>query len=156
MEIERKFLVTGEFKSGAYARKRITQGYISSAPGRTVRVRISDDKGYLTIKGATDESGTTRYEWECELPLGEARELMELCEPGVIDKTRYYIKSGAHTFEVDEFYGPNQGLVIAEVELSHADEPFLKPGFVGEEVTGDRRYYNSQLKKHPFSSWNNG
>ena len=152
-EIERKFLVTGEYKSQAYAQNHIVQGYISSAQGRTVRVRIRDDKGYLTIKGASNESGTSRYEWEKEIPLNEAEELMRICEPGIIDKTRYLVRSGKHVFEVDEFYGGNDGLVVAEVELASEDEPFEKPAFIGREVTGDIRYYNSQLMKHPFNTW---
>lgn len=152
-EIERKFLVTGEYKSQAYAQTRIVQGYISSARGRTVRVRIRDDKGYLTIKGASNASGTSRYEWEKEISLEEARELMQLCEPGIIDKTRYLVQSGIHTFEVDEFYGENDGLVVAEVELASEDESFEKPIFIGQEVTGDIRYYNSQLMKYPFKIW---
>ena len=152
-EIERKFLVTGEYKSQAYAQTRIVQGYISSARGRTVRVRIRDDKGYLTIKGASNASGTSRYEWEKEISLEEARELMQLCEPGIIDKTRYLVQSGIHTFEVDEFYGENDGLVVAEVELASEDESFEKPIFIGQEVTGDLRYYNSQLMKYPFKTW---
>lgn len=152
-EIERKFLVLGEYKSYAYAHSHILQGYISSARGRTVRVRIRDEKGYLTIKGASDTAGMTRYEWEKEIPLDEARELMKLCEPGVIDKTRYLVKSGNHVFEIDEFYGDNEGLVMAEVELSQENESFVKPHFIGEEVTGDIRYYNSQLMKKPFKSW---
>ena len=142
-EIERKFLVTGEYKPQAYAHSRIVQGYISSARGRTVRVRIRDERGFLTIKGASNESGTSRYEWE----------LLKLCEPGVIDKTRYLVRSGQHVFEVDEFYGENEGLTVAEVELSSEDEPFVKPAFIGREVTGDVRYYNSQLMKHPFTTW---
>ena len=152
-EIERKFLVTGEYKSQAYAQTRIVQGYLSSARGRTVRVRIRDDKGYLTIKGASNASGTSRYEWEKEISLEEARELMQLCEPGIIDKTRYLVQSGIHTFEVDEFYGENDGLVVAEVELASEDESFEKPIFIGQEVTGDLRYYNSQLMKYPFKTW---
>lgn len=152
-EIERKFLVTGEYRSKAYAHSRIVQGYISSARGRTVRVRIRDDKGYLTIKGASGASGLSRYEWEKEIPLDEARELMEICEPGVIDKTRYLVRSGNHVFEVDEFYGENEGLVVAEVELSAENEPFVKPDFIGREVTGDIRYYNSQLRLRPYRSW---
>ena len=103
-EIERKFLVIGEFKSSAFAQSHIVQGYISSARGRTVRVRIRDEKGYLTIKGASNASGTSRYEWEKELALSEAEELMRLCEPGIIDKTRYLVRSGKHVFEVDEHY----------------------------------------------------
>jgi len=149
-EIERKFLVKGEFKSKAYSQSHIVQGYISSAHGRTVRVRIRDEKGYLTIKGASNATGTSRYEWEKELPLDEARELMKLCEPGIIDKTRYLVKSGKHTFEVDEFYGENEGLILAEVELTSEEELFEKPQFIGEEVTGDVRYYNSNLMKQPF------
>lgn len=152
-EIERKFLVSGEFKSQAYAQSRIVQGYISSARGRTVRVRIRDGKGYLTIKGASNESGTSRYEWEKEITLSEARELMKLCEPGVIDKTRYLIRSGEHVFEVDEFYGENEGLILAEVELQSEDEKYKKPDFIGKEVTGDVRYYNSHLMKEPFTKW---
>lgn len=152
-EIERKFLVTGEFKTEAYAHSRIVQGYICSDRGRTVRIRIRDGKGYLTIKGASNASGTSRYEWEKELPLGEAEELLKLCEPGVIDKTRYLVRCGRHTFEVDEFYGENEGLVVAEVELTSEDEAFDKPRFIGEEVTGDIRYYNSQLMRHPYTTW---
>lgn len=152
-EIERKFLVEGEFKPQAYASSRIVQGYVCSARGRTVRVRIRDGKGFLTIKGASGASGVSRYEWEKEIPLAEAAELMKLCEPGVIDKTRYLVRSGVHVFEVDEFYGGNEGLVMAEVELSSEDEPFEKPEFIGREVTGDVRYYNSQLMKHPYSEW---
>lgn len=152
-EIERKFLVKGEYKSQAYAQSRITQGYISSARGRTVRVRIRDEKGYLTIKGASNASGTSRYEWEKEIPLNEAEDLLKICEPGVIDKTRYLVQSGKQVFEVDEFYGENEGLVVAEVELASEDESFVKPDFIGREVTGDVRYYNSQLMKHPFNEW---
>lgn len=152
-EIERKFLVRGEYKSQAYASSRIVQGYICSVRGRTVRVRIRDTKGYLTIKGASDAAGMSRYEWEREIPLAEAEELMKLCEPGVIDKTRYLVRSGRHVFEVDEFYGDNQGLVVAEVELASETEPFEKPAFIGREVTGDVRYYNSQLMKHPYAEW---
>lgn len=152
-EIERKFLVTGDYKSQAYAQSRIVQGYICSARGRTVRVRIRDIQGYLTIKGAANASGTSRYEWEKEIPLNEAEDLMKLCEPGIIDKTRYLVHSGIHIFEVDEFYGENEGLTVAEVELSSEDEPFVKPDFIGQEVTGDVRYYNSHLMKHPFTRW---
>lgn len=152
-EIERKFLVTGDYKSQAYAQSRIVQGYISSARGRTVRVRIRDAKGYLTIKGASNASGTSRYEWEKEIPRNEAEDLMKLCEPGVIDKTRYLVRIGNHIFEVDEFHGENAGLVVAEVELTSENEPFEKPDFIGQEVTGDVRYYNSQLMKHPFTGW---
>lgn len=153
-EIERKFLVKDDsYRQEACSHSRIVQGYISSARGRTVRVRIRDGKGYLTIKGPSNESGTSRYEWEKEISLPEAEELMKLCEPGIIDKTRYLVRSGSHVFEVDEFYGKNQGLVVAEVELKAEDEAFEKPRFIGKEVTGDVRYYNSFLMKTPFSSW---
>ena len=153
-EIERKFLVKDDsYKALAYHSSRIAQGYICSMRGRTVRVRIRDDKGYLTIKGPSDASGLGRYEWEKEIPLHEAQELMQLCEPGLIDKTRYLVRSGKHVFEVDEFYGENEGLTLAEVELDSADEAYEKPDFIGQEVTGDVKYYNSFLMKHPFSRW---
>ena len=154
-EIERKFLVAGEFKSHAYASSRIRQGYIAS--GRcTVRVRIRDDKGYLTIKGASDAAGVSRYEFETEVSVRDAEDLMKLCEPGIVDKTRYLVRSGKHVFEVDEFYGDNEGLVMAEVELSAEDEAFEKPDFIGREVTGDRRYYNSHLRVYPYKLWKDG
>ena len=154
IEIERKFLVKDDsYKRMAYHSSRIAQGYICSSRGRTVRVRIRDEKGYLTIKGPSDGQGLDRYEWEKEIPLDEAQELMKLCEPGMIDKTRYLVRSGKHVFEVDEFYGENEGLTIAEVELASEDESYEKPDFIGEEVTGDVRYYNSFLMKNPFSRW---
>ena len=153
-EIERKFLVKdSRFKELAFSSSRIAQGYICSSRGRTVRVRIRDEKAYLTIKGPADVKGLGRYEWEKEIPLEEGKELMKLCEPGMIDKTRYLVKSGKHIFEVDEFYGENEGLTIAEVELSSEDEAYEKPDFIGEEVTGDVRYYNSFLMKNPFIRW---
>lgn len=154
LEIERKFLVKGDgYKALAESQSRVVQGYICSARGRTVRVRIRQGKGYLTIKGASNVAGTSRYEWEKEISLQEAEELMTLCEPGIIDKVRYLVPSGGHVFEVDEFHGENEGLVVAEVELVDEDEAFVKPDFIAEEVTGDVRYYNSQLMKHPFSAW---
>lgn len=152
-EIERKFLVQGEFKSSAHASERIVQGYLSSVPERTVRVRALGDKGFLTIKGIADKEGVSRYEWEKEIPVSEALELMKLCEPGIIDKVRYFIKCGTHIFEVDEFQGENAGLIMAEVELRFAAEDFERPGWLGEEVTGDKRYYNAMLSKHPYAKW---
>ncbi len=152
-EIERKFLVKGDYKSQAYAQTRMVQGYICSTGGCTVRVRICADKGFLTIKGRPNASGVSRYEWEHELPLAEAEELIKLCVPGMIDKTRYLVRSGKHVFEVDEFYGDNEGLVVAEVELASEDEVYIKPDFIGEEVTGDVRYYNSRLMKNPYKNW---
>ena len=152
-EIERKFLVTGEYKIQAIRSFRIVQGYLSSVSGRTVRIRIKGDKGYITIKGKSNESGLSRYEWEKEIPFNEAEELLLLCEPGAIDKTRYEIPVGKHIFEVDEFYGDNLGLTIAEVELESEEDKYIKPEWLGIEVTGDRQYYNSCLTKHPFKDW---
>lgn len=152
-EIERKFLVQGEFKSQAFQAERIIQGYLSSQPERTVRVRIRGDRGFLTIKGKSSENGVSRYEWEKEIPLAEALELMSLTEPGRIDKTRYLVRKGEHIFEVDEFYGENEGLILAEVELKDENEVFEKPEWLGTEVTGDLRYYNAMLTGHPFTTW---
>jgi len=152
-EIERKFLVSGDFKKHSIKAIRITQGYLSSAPERTVRVRVKGDKGYITIKGIGSASGASRFEWEKEIPVQEVQQLLEICEPGVIDKTRFLVMSGHHTFEVDEFYGENEGLVLAEVELSSESEEFLKPEWLGAEVTGDVRYYNSMLMKKPYKNW---
>lgn len=157
-EIERKFLVykRGEaYKQQAFSASRIKQGYICSGTGKTVRVRTRGDKAYLTIKGPSQNGGLSRYEFETEIAPEEAEQLFSLCEPGIIDKTRYLVKSGKHTFEVDEFYGDNQGLVMAEVELSSETEPFEKPGFIADEVTGDRRFYNSNLRRMPFMLWRN-
>lgn len=154
LEIERKFLVKGDdYKQQAYSHSHIQQGYICSSHGRTVRVRIRDERGYLTIKGPSENGGLSRYEFEKEITLDEAEHLMRLCKPGIIDKTRWLVKSGRHTFEVDEFFGENEGLVMAEVELGAEDESYEKPDFIGQEVTGDRRYYNSHLRKNPFSVW---
>ncbi len=153
-EIERKFLVTSDaYKTQAVKSKRITQGYLSSVPERTVRVRIKGDKGFITIKGIGNESGATRFEWEKEIPVEEVKELLRICEPGIIDKTRYLVEVGNHTFEVDEFYGDNEGLVVAEVELQDEDEEFEKPEWLGEEVTGDVKYFNSMLMKNPYKNW---
>ena len=154
LEIERKFLVRkgDAYKRAAFSNSHIQQGYIP-ADGATVRVRTRDDKAFLTIKGKSVNGGMTRYEFEKEIALDEAEQLFSLCEPGLIDKTRYLVKAGEHTFEVDEFYGDNEGLTIAEVELGSADEAFEKPDFIGQEVTGDRRYYNSHLRANPYCNW---
>jgi adenylate cyclase len=152
-EIERKFLVKGEFKNLATDQIPIKQGYLCSDPERTVRVRLKGDYGYLTVKGKSDESGLSRYEWEKEIPADEANDLLKICEPGVIVKTRYLVKYVQHTFEIDEFYGENEGLVIAEVELQSENEKIEKPDWLGEEVTGDIRYFNSMLKKNPYKKW---
>ena len=153
-EIERKFLVLNDsYKSLSYAHSHIMQGYICSERGRTVRVRIRDSRAYITIKGPSTDNGLTRYEFEQEIPLDDALQLMRLCEPGIIDKTRWLVKSGDHTFEVDEFHGENDGLIVAEVELHDATDVVEIPHFIGKEVTGDRRYYNSQLRQHPYCHW---
>ena len=153
-EIERKFLVnSSEYQEEASARSRIVQGYLNSASERTVRVRIKASEGFITIKGASNQSGTTRFEWEKEISLSEAEALLRLCEPGVIEKVRYEIRLGNHLFEVDEFLGENAGLVLAEVELRTENEVFEKPFWLGEEVTGDKRFYNSYLAKEPYRNW---
>ena len=152
-EIERKFLVAGDFRPFVRKAIRITQGYLNSAPERTVRVRTKGEKGFITIKGKASESGASRFEWEKEIPVDEVRELLKICEPGVIDKTRYLVDAGNHTFEVDEFYGDNEGLTVAEVELGSEDEAFEKPSWLGEAVTGDVKYYNSMLMKNPYKNW---
>lgn len=153
VEIERKFLVKGDFKRFADSQTRIIQGYLSSVPERVVRIRIKGDQGFITVKGIATESGTSRYEWEKEILVKDAHELLNLCEPGIIDKTRFLVKVDKHVFEVDEFYGENNGLIIAEIELKSEDEDFIRPDWLGEEVTGDDRYYNSSLVKKPFSKW---
>ena len=152
-EIERKFLIKGDFKPFAIEAIRITQGYLSSAPERTVRVRIKGDRGYITIKGVSNESSISRFEWEKEIPVAEVQKLLNIAESGVIDKTRYLVPVGNHIYGVDEFYGDNEGLIIAELELSSEDEVFEKPQWLGEEVTGDPKYFNSMLIKNPFKSW---
>lgn len=153
VEIERKFLVCGDFKTDSCNSQRIVQGYICSEKERTVRVRIRGDKGFLTIKGISNEKGTTRFEFEKEITLEEAEELLKLCEPGIIDKTRFLVPHNSKMWEVDEFYGDNAGLVMAEIELNSENEKFDKPEWLGEEVTGDKRYYNSMLTHNPYKNW---
>ena len=153
VEIERKFLVQGDYKSLAVSHSRIRQGYICSSRGRTVRVRLRDDKGYFTIKGPSLNGGLSRYEFEKEISVDEALSLLCLCEPGMVDKIRWLVPVGKHVFEVDEFFGDNEGLVVAEVELAEETEDFERPAFLGMEVTGDRRYYNSSLRSNPYKKW---
>ena len=153
LEIERKFLVKGDFKQYAYKQEAIVQGYLSSAPERTVRIRRKGEKAYLTIKGIANASGLSRYEWEKEIPTHDAKELINICEPGIIDKIRYYIKNDSYTIEVDEFHGDNEGLVMAEIELSDEADIFRKPDWLGDEVTGDKCYYNSYLSQKPYTKW---
>ncbi len=153
-EIERKFLVhSSDFIAEAFHSQKIAQGYLNATPERTVRIRIKDEKGFITIKGKGDETGTTRFEWEKEIDLQEAQALFELCESGAIAKTRYLIKKGNHTFEVDIFEGENKGLIVAEIELSDANETFEKPNWLAKEVTGNEKYYNAYLSKKPFTTW---
>lgn len=153
-EIERKFLVTSEqFKTEAFQQNRIVQGYLSSVPERTVRIRIKGKKGFLTIKGKGNASGMSRLEWEKEISLAEAEALLQLCEKGVIDKVRYEIKKGNHIIEVDVFSGENEGLILAEIELNSETESFEKTDWLGEEVTNDERYYNAYLSQNPYKSW---
>src|SRR5574344_172107 len=153
IEIERKFLVKGDFTKGVCESERIVQGYICSTPGRTVRVRIRGKAGFLTIKGPSDEKGLSRYEFEQQISLSDANQLMKLCESGVIDKVRNLVHCGKRVWEIDVFHGANEGLIIAEIELGSENEPFEKPDWLGEEVSGDRRYYNSMLIAHPYSEW---
>ena len=153
-EIERKFVVLNEnYKTESIRSSRITQGYISSNLKRSVRIRIREESAYLTIKGETNSSGLSRYEWEKEISVQEARELIKICEPGIIDKIRHEIPCGNHHFEVDEFLGLNAGLVVAEVELRHEEELFDRPSWLGKEVTGVVKYYNSMLASNPYQNW---
>jgi len=153
-EIERKFLILNlEFKKEAFKKERIIQGFLSSVPERTVRIRLMADVGFITVKGIGNQSGTTRFEWEREITRQEAESLLEICEPGIIDKERYFVELGRHIFEIDEFSLDNDGLVIAEVELDNEYDLFEKPHWLGEEVTGQKKYYNSSLVKNPFRNW---
>lgn len=153
-EIERKFLVKNDdFKNESFKQIKIVQGFLSTVPERTVRIRIMANKGFITVKGIGNESGMSRYEWEKEISIEDAKDLLKISEPGVIDKTRFNVKSGGHTFEVDEFYGDNDGLIVAEVELDSEDENFIKPSWLGEEVTGQIKYYNAVLMKKPYKKW---
>lgn len=152
-EIERKFLVSGDFKKDAIGAEPIEQAYLSSVPERSIRVRIHGPQAFITVKGAGNVSGTSRFEWEKEITMEDARSLMELCEPGKIEKVRYLVPAGRHVFEVDEFQGGNAGLVLAEVELHSEDEEFEKPSWLGEEVTGQANYYNVSLIRRPYREW---
>lgn len=154
-EIERKFLISSlDFKDDAFKNYKIKQGFLNTDPQRTVRVRVLVDRGYLTVKGPGREGGISRFEWEKEISLEEANALYELCGPGRIEKTRHLVRSGNHIVEVDEFDGDNKGLLIAEIELSTEQEIYVKPHWLGAEVTGQTRYYNSQLSRHPYKDWN--
>ena len=154
MEIERKFLVkNNSFVEEAFRKRRIVQGYICSEPERSVRVRICDNEAFLTIKSASIGRGWSRYEFEQPVPMNDANELIKLCGPGLIDKTRYEVKSGVHTWEIDVFHGENEGLVVAEIELASEDESFETPDWIEREVSGKSEYYNMMLVKNPYSKW---
>ena len=154
LEIERKFLVVSDaYKQEATSQVRIAQGFLNTDPERTVRVRIKGNQGFLTVKGPSNPSGTTRFEWETEISLQEATNLIDLCEDVILEKERFEVPLGNHLFEVDEFLGENKGLVVAEIELNHEDEVFERPKWLGEEVTGQPKYYNSQLSKKPYATW---
>ena len=151
-EIERKFLIKGDFMPFVTSKSYIEQGYVAKSDDLTLRIRTRDEQGFLTIKGRTNAAGMSRSEWEYEIPVEQARELLAFSR-GTIKKHRYLVPVGDHTFEIDRFYGENEGLVVAEVELQAEDEQYPHPEWLGEEVTGDRRYYNSQLLKRPYSIW---
>jgi adenylate cyclase len=154
LEIERKFLLLNDgFKQESFKKELIVQGFLSSVPERTVRVRLIADVGFITVKGIGNESGTTRFEWEKEISKQEAESLLEICEAGIIYKERYFVKASGHIFEIDEFALDNKGLVMAEVELNNEEESFEKPNWLGEEVTGQKKYYNSSLAKNPYKTW---
>lgn len=154
IEIERKYLVNSrDYRSLAFSKSHIVQGFLSTHPDRIVRIRIMNDNAFLTVKGRSNTAGTTRFEWEKKIPVHEAKLLLELCEKEILEKTRFYIKMGGHIIEVDEFLGSNKGLVIAEIEIENEDENIEVPSWVGLEITGDIKYYNSQLSKCPFKEW---
>jgi CYTH domain-containing protein len=155
IEIERKFLVTStQFKSEAIKNTRIIQGFLNTDAERTVRVRLKGNEGFLTVKGKSSKNGLSRFEWEKQISKADAEALLNICEKGIIDKMRYEINYGHHIFEVDEFFGDNEGLIIAEVELNNENEVFERPKWLGTEVTGQLKYYNSLLSKKPFNTWN--
>ena len=153
-EIERKFLVKGDYRPDVFKSYTVKQGYLSVTCKGVVRVRINEEQAFITVKSATEVGVLKRHEWEYEIPVGDAEEMLQLCRDGVIDKTRHLVNAGRHVVEVDEFHGNNKGLIIAEVELAYESEQFEKPAWLGEEVTGNERYYNSFLATHPFSTWN--
>lgn len=154
IEIERKFLVNSKaYRAESRSRTTMVQGFLNTDPERTVRIRIHGEAGYITVKGISNEAGTTRFEWEDQLNLSDARALLQICEPGIIEKTRYEVVIGSHIFEIDEFHGENEGLIMAEIELESEDEVFPRPEWLGTEVTGDKRFYNSNLTKQPYKYW---
>jgi len=154
IEIERKFLTqSNAFKKESYQKTYMKQGYLNSHKERTVRIRITDKTAFITVKGVSNNTGTSRFEWEQEILIEEAEDLLILCEKTIIEKNRFLVKKASHIFEVDEFLGANEGLIIAEIELNEESENFQKPNWLGKEVTGIKKYYNSSLSKHPFTNW---
>ena len=154
LEMERKYLVNSlDFLSEYSCKNHIAQGYLNSNPHRNVRIRIKNNKGYITIKGMGNDSGISRFEWENEIPVLEAQQLLKLCEKGIIEKTRYEVTSDKHTIEIDVFHGDNDGLILAEIELQNENDTIIKPHWLGIEVTNDQRYYNAFLFQKPFKSW---
>lgn len=154
IEIERKFLITSqEFKKEAFKNTKIEQGFLNTHKDRTVRVRLTGNQGYITVKGLSSDNGLSRFEWEKEISKEDAKALLKLCEPGTIEKTRYEIEFNQHIFEVDVFHGDNEGLIIAEVELKDENEKAEKPNWIGKEVTGNVKYYNAMLSKQPYKTW---
>jgi CYTH domain-containing protein len=152
-EIERKFLVKGDYKPQSFERFSVRQGYLSLSGISAIRVRIKGGKAFITVKSALTEGKIKRHEWEYEIPVEDAAEMLLLCESAVVEKTRHLVDYGGHLFEVDEFSGDNEGLVIAEIELEDENEPFDRPEWLGDEVTGTARYYNSYLSRHPYKEW---
>ena len=154
IEIERKYLVnSSDYRSLAFSKSHIVQGFLNTHPDRVVRIRIEDDIGFLTVKGRSNTEGTSRFEWEKKIPATEARQLLELCEKEILEKIRYCVRMGNHIIEIDEFLGTNRGLVIAEIEFEKEDDKIEVPSWVGLEVTGDIKYYNSHLSKYPYKEW---
>lgn len=152
-EIERKYLVYGDFTKYVSKKQKIIQGYLSKDPNRTVRIRLTDNAGFITIKGESDASGMERFEWENEIPLAEAKNLINLCLPTPISKTRHLVNYKNQTFEIDVFHAENEGLIMAEIELENKEQEVILPDFIGQEVTNDARYYNSYLSEHPYKNW---
>jgi len=154
LEIERKFLLVSDaFKADSYKKYTIKQGFLNTDKNAVVRIRITDDEAFITIKGKSNKSGTTRFEWEKSISLDESENLILLSKNSLIVKTRYLVKVKNHTFEVDIFSEDNEGLIIAEIELENEDEIFVKPHWLGKEVTGDKKYYNVNIAKNPYKNW---
>jgi adenylate cyclase len=154
IEIERKYLVkSDEYKVLANKKYRIMQAYLVTDDIRTIRVRMKAEKAYITVKSKNNDAGVSRHEWEYEIPVSDLQDMLAFCEPGIIEKTRYEVAYKGHIIEIDEFHGENEGLIVAEIELQSENEKIALPGWLGEEVTGIRQYYNSHLRKEPYNTW---